>query len=189
MFLSTPQPMNAAAQILRSNRALAIFLAKMVIAYAVWFVTYDLWLLPDGRLDSALSVTVASATGALMSLFSDVVTVDGRVVWLGSRHGIEIANGCNGLSALSLFVGFVIAYPGSWKRRTLFVPLGLATIVLTNVARCISLLMVQQHRPEYFDLAHYGHAMMVFYVVIFALWVLWAHVGEEPKRTNVALAA
>ena len=28
------------------------FLAKAVAIYGVWYVLYDLWLLPDGRLDA-----------------------------------------------------------------------------------------------------------------------------------------
>ena len=31
------------------------FLAKAVAVYGVWYVLYDLWLLPDGRLDAYVS--------------------------------------------------------------------------------------------------------------------------------------
>lgn len=181
------EPMNAAQRLLQSHRALALFLTKMVAAYAVWFVAYDLWLLPDGRLDAALSAFVASVTGGLLSVFSDAAAVDGRTVWL-QGHGISIVNGCNGLSALSLFVGFVVAYPGAWARRALFIPLGIAVLVLANVLRCVSLLIVLIHRPDIFDAVHFGHAMLVFYAVIFGLWVLWANVGERPLDPGPALA-
>ena len=177
--------MSAAPTLLDSNRQLAAFLAKMVAAYAVWFVVYDLWLLPDGRLDAALSTTVASATGALFGLFRDDVVVSGRAVWTGDA-AIQIVNGCNGLGALSLFVGFVLAYPGTWARRAVFVPAGLAVIALANVVRCIALLVVQGTWPSLFDAIHYAHAMLVFYVIIFGLWVLWAHVGEGPRRAAAA---
>ncbi len=99
-------------------RTLTVFLLKMVGAYAVWFVVYDLWLLPDGRLDAGLSHAVASWTAGLLSL------------------------GVDGVAALSLFVGFVSAYPGRWTRRALCIPAGLAIVVLTNVLRCASLLAV-----------------------------------------------
>lgn len=173
--------MDAARQILSSNRTLSLFLAKMVAAYAVWFVVYDLWLLPDGRLDAWLSHSVASWTGALLGLFYDSAFVDGRTVWISREAGILIENGCNGLSALSLFVGFIVAYPGTWARRALFIPLGLAAVVITNVVRCAILLLVSYHAPSLFDSVHGFHALFVFYVVIFLLWVAWAHWGE-PKQ-------
>ncbi len=153
----------------------------MVLAYGVWFVLYDLWILPDGRLDEALSLFVASATGALAGLGSNDVVTDGRVVWLGQR-GIEVANGCNGLASLSLFVGFVIAYPGSWSRRALFIPFGLAVLVAANVVRCVALLVLLDRRPEWFDVVHSEHSVWTFYAVTFALWVLWTHVGEHPSE-------
>ncbi len=179
--------MNEAQRVLQNNRTLAIFLAKMVAAYAVWFVVYDLWLLPDGRLDARLSEAVAGWTAGLLRLGFDGVAARGREVWLG-RSGIVIEDGCNGLSALSLFVGFVLAYPGRWARRALFVPAGLAAIVLTNVLRCASLLAVAAWWPEAFDSVHGFHALFVFYVVIFGLWVLWANVAEGEPAPAVRVA-
>ena len=169
----------AAHRLLSSHRDLGRFVAKMVAVYAVWFVVYDLWLLPDGTLDRVLSEFVASATGVLLSPFYDTV-VDGRTVWATSTVGVIIENGCNGLSALSLFVGFVVAYPGAWSRRALFIPLGLAAIVLTNILRCAVLLVVSDLWPRAFGQVHGFHALFVFYLAIFGLWVLWANWGRGP---------
>ncbi|PAP76380.1 archaeosortase/exosortase family protein [Rubrivirga marina] len=161
------------------------FAGVMVLVYGVWFVLYDLWILPDGRLDEALSLFVASATGAVVRFGSDAVVTDGRVVWLGPR-GIEVADGCNGLSSLSLFVGFVLAYPGAWIRRAVFIPLGLALIVVANVARCVVLLALLGWRPDWFDAVHTEHSVWVFYAVIFGLWVSWTHVGDRPAGPDPA---
>lgn len=164
-----------------SNRTLTAFLLKMAAIYAVWFVVYDLWLLPDGRLDAWLSTSVAAWTGAVLAPFYDTVVVDGRTVWATPTAGVIIENGCNGLSALSLFVGFVIAYPGTWARRALFVPLGLAAIVVTNIVRCASLLVISDRWPAIFGEVHGLHALFVFYLVIFGLWVLWANYGGSDE--------
>ena len=174
--------MQNAQRLLASHRALTFFLLKMGAVYAVWFVLYDLWLLPDGRLDAWLSHLVASATGAVMTPFYDTTVVDGRIVWATPEIGIMVENGCNGLSALSLFVGFVIAYPGKWARRALFIPLGLAAIVATNVLRCAVLLVVQDKWPSIFGEVHGMHALFVFYLAIFALWMVWAHWGDPEAR-------
>ena len=174
-----------AQNLLRSNRTLALFLAKMVAVYAVWFVLYDLWLLPDGRFDEWLSVNVASWTAGLMGLFSDAALANGRYVYFHDA-GVVIEDGCNGLSALSLFIGFVLAYPGTWGRRALFIPAGLLVILITNVLRCASLLFISYQWPEMFASVHGFHALFVFYVVIFALWVVWTHVGggDTPAKAG-----
>jgi hypothetical protein len=35
-----------------STRSVLLFLGKMLAAYLAWYALYDLWLLPDGRLDA-----------------------------------------------------------------------------------------------------------------------------------------
>lgn len=178
--------LDAVRRTLVANRALTVFLLKMAAVYAVWFVLYDLWLLPDGRLDTWLSEFVASATGWVLAPFYPTMTVDARTIWATPTAGIFIENGCNGLSALSLFVGFVVAYPGTWIRRTVFIPLGLAAIVATNIARCAVLLVIQDQWPSIFGQVHGFQALFVFYFAIFALWVLWAHIGEGKTAPSAA---
>src|SRR5690606_26865091 len=139
-----------APRTLASRRALIGLLLKMGAAYAVWFVLYDLWLLPDGRLDTWLSHVVAARTADVLAPFFDGVRVSGRVVRLGASPGIIVEDGCNGLSPLSLFVGFVLAYPGTARRRLLFIPAGLLVVSAVNVLRCAALLVVQAERPGWF---------------------------------------
>lgn len=170
------------------NAAVVAFGAKMLAVFAVWFVVYELWLLPDGRLDAWLSVSVARMTEAVLVPFFDTAWSDGRDVWIAEGVGVRIENGCNGLSALSLFVGFVIAYPGTWARRALFIPAGLLAIVATNVLRCASLLVITHYRPDLFEAVHGTHALFVFYVVIFALWVLWTRMSGDERQVQAVLA-
>ncbi len=169
--------MSDARSFFATHRALSLFLLKMAAIYAAWFVLYDLWLLPDGRLDTWLSTSVASWTGAVLAPFYPETIVDSRTIWAKPGIGILIENGCNGLSALSLFIGFVVAYPGTWARRAWFIPMGLAAIVVTNIVRCAVLLVVSDKWPQIFGEVHALHALFVFYLVIFGLWVLWANVG------------
>jgi len=181
-----------APRILASRRALIGFFLKMGAAYAVWFVLYDLWLLPDGRLDTWLSHVVAARTADVLAPFFDGVRVSGRVVRLGASPGIIVEDGCNGLSPLSLFVGFVLAYPGTARRRLLFIPAGLLVVSAVNVLRCAALLVVQAERPGWFEPAHRYEGLFLFYVVIFALWVAWAHLGgatATPAATPPATPA
>ncbi|MFN3597241.1 MAG: archaeosortase/exosortase family protein [Rubricoccaceae bacterium] len=163
-----------------SHCGLARFAVRMAAVYAAWFVAYDLFLLPRGTLDAPLSHFVTEATAAVVRLFGAEAAVRGREVWMGAA-GVYVADGCNGLAALSLFVGFVLAYPGTWRRRAWFVPAGLATLVAVNVLRCAFLLYVQAYAPLHFDTLHAYLTSYVFYAVIFALWMAWTRVGGEAS--------
>ncbi|WP_051141333.1 archaeosortase/exosortase family protein [Salisaeta longa] len=100
-----------------STRRLARFALKGLAVYALWYVVYDLWLLPDGRLDRWLSTTVASLSGTLLQLVGFEAMVSGRTLTLPGVVGVRIVNGCNGLTTIGLFMGFVVAYPGRWRHR------------------------------------------------------------------------
>jgi exosortase/archaeosortase family protein len=162
-----------------ARHPLARFLLLGLGLYAAWFVLYDLWLLPDGRLDAAVSRSVAVAAGGVLGGLGLEPVVEGRALRLPGTPGVYIADGCNGLSSLGLFVGFVLAYPGAWRRRAWFLPLGLAVVYATNVLRVVGLAWLQRARPEWFDALHGFGATTVFYVAIFALWVAWTRLGDR----------
>ncbi len=167
-----------------SNRRIATFAGKVLAFYGLWYVLYDLWLLPDGTVDRWLSLNVAWVSGALLDGLGFEVFVEGRGLALPGVPGVRIANGCNGLSTLGLFVGFVFAYPGSAWRRAWFIPLGVLAVYLTNVARVIAMVLSQKYWPAAFEPLHGFGLTTIFYVVVFGLWVLWTNYGGDPASTT-----
>lgn len=174
-----------------STRSVLTFLAKGLAVYGLWYVVYDLWLLPDGRFDAWLSKNVASVSGALLSGLGFEATADGRSIFLPGVAGVRIVNGCNGLSTIGLFIGFVVAYPGRMWRRLWFIPLGIFVIYATNVLRVGTMLLVQKYWPVAFDPLHGFGLTTIFYVVVFGLWVAWTHYGgaERPQSMSVSMAS
>jgi exosortase/archaeosortase family protein len=165
------------------SRRIAVFAAKVLAFYGLWYMLYDLWLLPNGMVDRWLSLNVASVSGTLLGGLGFDVMVEGRGLTLPGVRGIRIANGCNGLSTLGLFVGFVLAYPGSPWRRTWFLPLGILAIYATNVGRVVVMLLSQKYWPAAFEPLHGFGLTTIFYVVVFGLWVLWANYGGDPASS------
>jgi exosortase family protein XrtF len=165
----------------QSNRRVIAFLAKALAVYGLWYVVYDLWLLPDGRLDRWLSLSAAEHTGQFVGALGFDAAVQGRVVSIPGVPGIKIINGCNGLSTIGLFVGFVVAYPGDWRRRLAFIPLGVGAIYATNVLRTSVMLLVQKYWPAAFDPLHGFGLTTIFYVVVFLLWVVWMNYGGDAN--------
>jgi len=163
--------------------------AVLAAVWAVWFALYEGVLLPHGGLDRAISLHVAAVTAGLLGPLG--AEVSGRVVALPGAVGVYVADGCNGLAALGLFVGFVVAFPGRWRRRAWFLPAGLGAVYAVNVLRIAVLLLVQRHAPALFDPLHYFGTSLVFYAAIFGLWVLWTRVGgadAAAESTRPALA-
>lgn len=163
----------------RRHAPLVRFFTLLLAVYVAWFVLYDLWLLPDGRLDAWLSHKVASLSAGLLSGLGFEVAHSGRVISVADAIGVEVANGCNGLTTVGLFIGFVLAFPGQWQRRLWFLPLGVGIVLVANIMRVATLALVQVHWTTSFDALHSFGATTFFYVVVFLLWIAWANVGSN----------
>jgi exosortase family protein XrtF len=166
---------------IQTNRPLLSFLGKVLAVYGMWYVAYDLWLLPDGRLDAWLSTNVAWVSGEILSAVGFEPSGTGRSLRLPGVAGVYVADGCNGLTTIGLFIGFVVAYPGKMIRRLLFIPLGILAIYATNVVRVIAMVLAQKYWPAAFDPLHGFGLTTIFYVVVFALWVVWANYGGRTE--------
>lgn len=161
------------------------FLIKSVTIFGVWFVLYDLWLLPDGRVDRWVSLFIVDMNARLLSALGYEFWVVDRAIGLVGSNGVLLVDGCNGLEVLGLFMGFVVAYPGSWRDRAWFIPAGISLIFVVNIFRILTLLLLQSFKPDWFDFLHDILISSIFYMMVFVLWMGWAWLSERsggPSR-------
>jgi exosortase/archaeosortase family protein len=163
------------------NRDVLVFAGKLLGYFGVWYIIYELWVLPEGSLDAWLSVNIVAVTGGLLSAGGFDLFLDGRVLGLTGTSGVIIINGCNGLEAIGLFIGFVMAYPGDRLKRALFLPTGILVIYLVNILRVGVLVLLQSYYPASFDFAHDYSTSAIFYLAIFGLWVIWINYGGKVR--------
>lgn len=169
-----------------ANKDIIIFLAKLLGFFVVWYLVYEVWILPDGRLDAFLSVNIVDVAGGILTLFGVDIFLDYRVLGIPGTAGVIIVNGCNGLEAIGLFVGFVMAYPGDNFKRALFLPMGMLVIYIINVIRIVVLVLLQYYHPQSFDFAHDYSTSAIFYLAIFGMWVVWINYGGAVKKNPSA---
>lgn len=155
------------------------FVLKVLVIYIVWYLVYEMWLLPEGSLDRWVAVNIVETTAGILKLFSYDVYTAGRVIGLDTAPGILLVDGCTGISAIGLFIGFIIAYPGKWVPRLSFIVIGIGVIYLVNIIRIAVLAVTQVQWPEFFGFTHDYSTTAIFYLVIFALWIIWANLGDS----------
>ncbi len=168
------------------NGEIVLFLVKALAVYIIWYVLYHVWILPDGRLDLLVSRNIVSVTAAILQATGYEVFAFDRVIGIGLANGLEIIDGCNGIETIGLFVGFVIAYPGSNMRRWLFIPTGILVIYLVNVLRIYLLAIIQYYWYAGFQVVHDYTFNLIFYMVVFVLWVIWALYGQTKPEMSPA---
>ncbi len=62
---------------------------------------------------------------------------------------------------------------GGWKHKTWFIPLGWLCIYLFNIARIAAIAMLIEAHPTWFEILHTYVFKYLFYIMLFALWLLF----------------
>jgi exosortase family protein XrtF len=160
------------------------FVLKALAIFVGWYIIYELWLLPDGRLDEWISLNIVGvSSGIIQSLGYETWSVN-RIIGIGENGGIELVDGCTGISAIGLFLGFILAYPGDWKNRISFCLLGIGVIYIVNILRIVVLVITQEEWIEFFDITHDYSTTTIFYIVIFLLWMTWVKFSDGDFTTS-----
>ena len=161
------------------SSSVTIFVIKVAVIFTIWYIIYELWLLPDGQLDEWLSLNIiGNSAGILRWLDYNVITVN-RVIAIEQYPGVEVVDGCNGVSSIGLFIGFIAAYPGDWRKKISFSILGIALIYIANIVRIAVLVLTEFLWPSFFIFAHDYATTAIFYFVIFILWMIWVNFNEK----------
>ncbi|MEL7834113.1 archaeosortase/exosortase family protein [Fodinibius sp. N2] len=150
-----------------------LFLLKAAGIYLLWYCIYELWLLPEGSLDQWLTTNIVSVSGGILQSFNYDVYATGRLIGVGESAGIYLADGCSGIAAIGLFIGFVIAYPGAWVPRIAFILFGIGVIYIINIIRIMVLAITQVQAPDIFTVTQDYSTAAIFYLVIFGLCIVW----------------
>jgi len=176
-------PVGAASS---GNRLLFRFLAVATVLYLAWFFGYEQWLARDGRLDDALCTHLARTSVAALRALGFAATVDPastHLVVMNAQPAVIVGAPCNGLVLYALFTGFVLAFPGPWRRKLWFVPAGIFLIWVLNVLRVMALALNHHYAHQTVDFNHHYTFTFVVYGCIFGLWMLWARRLSVPVRT------
>ncbi|MBK6526937.1 MAG: archaeosortase/exosortase family protein [Crocinitomicaceae bacterium] len=93
-----------------------------------YYLDYSIVYLSQQVLDLFGFVTMIEIESDHVILMLDHTTNTG--VWVGDE--------CNGFKLFSIFSIFVIAFPGNWKTKAWFIPIGLLLIHTANIIRVCS---------------------------------------------------
>ncbi len=176
---------------LTENKIL-FFLIKAFGLYLFWYILYDLWLHPKSTLDNIVSENLAYWSSLVLDLggfrtidYKTVSTDNITVIGVDGTHGLWVGDPCNGITLFALFVGFVIAYPGSIKNKLWFIPSGMILIHIINILRIVSLCLIVYYAPNTLAFNHTYTFTILVYACVFGLWLLWANKFSNTRNTQV----
>jgi exosortase/archaeosortase family protein len=170
------------------------FALNCLLIFIIWQTVYVFLLEPKRIIDKPLTELVGNLTKEGLQLiypssnfttqniknlfFTDIeISSELYTVFMGNQKLIGIADSCNGLNLYILFIGFIIAFPNTFKRKISFGIYGFIIVFGVNVLRCIGLGMVQIHYPHFMVYAHHYIFKIITYGVVFFLWIKFAKIN------------
>jgi len=181
-------------------RFILIFSGLAVLWFSFYYNIYqidDLFSSDSNNFDlqKSISVSLAKYSNLFVSLIGYEPTLDQTTGYVITaiegtyyNHGIWIGEPCNGIKVFGLFSIFIIAFPGSWKKKAWFIPLGILIIHTANAIRIAVLTIISAENPDALNFNHNITFQVIVYGLIFLLWYWWVQklsdLSIKKKVTN-----
>lgn len=178
---------------LQTYKPFLIFLTKFFLTYVVLTLIYKSFL---NTYDKALfeidffTEVVANQSNYLINL----VGVDSIIelhqneatikMIVNNKYVAKIVEGCNAISVTILFVAFVIAFKGTFKKTVSFLFFGVLFIHVLNIIRVAVISVALYHFPLYQQILHDVVFPLFIYGVVFLLWVIWVSKYSVYAKKN-----
>lgn len=176
------------------NYTLRRFILIAILLIISWKLCYHLVLKPQRIIDKPLTTLTARIAVSTYNLLSnDSLTYVGKLPSNNFTHYSEfilrnnlkilsIADPCNALELMVLYVGFLFCLNTNFKRVVFFSIVGVISIFILNIMRCNGMIWIATHKYGWFHFAHHYVFTLVVYSFIFFLWMLYSKSLKQPKN-------
>ena len=173
-------------------KQIRLFLTKALLFFLGWKLIYGFILYDSKYLDRTLTTHIGEASiflinslggldGYTSKRVSDFYIIDGRkieerssAIFHQDRMILHIANACNGLELIVLYIGFIICMPSKFWRKICYIILGIIILDGVNILRCTGLIYLREYYHIYFQFAHRYLFNAFVYTSTFIIWVIFS---------------
>ncbi|MEN8122364.1 MAG: hypothetical protein ABFS35_18610 [Bacteroidota bacterium] len=172
----------------RNIHPLIKFFINGTLLFGLWWVFYtflrDTAFIHDIYEDvtAVLTNNLLVASKYFLSILGFETEVFGKTIRIAGTGGVYLDRGCLARNLMGLFVGFIIAYPGTIKKKLWFIPLGLVFITIINIVRISALAYIMVCCPEHVDINHHVIFKYTVYILIFLMWYIWIKKINVPAK-------
>lgn len=167
------------------------FIIKALALYLIWVLLFRPWVDAPGNLSDQMTMYTGEVSAWVIERFGyesfikqqahpgdDYLTT---VLYIDQAAVVSIADACNALVIIILYVGFIIAYPGVWKTKVPFIILGILAVFTVNIVRVTALAFNMMYHRASFDFNHKYTFTFMVYLIVFILWMVWANKYSSVK--------
>lgn len=178
-----------------------LFLGKALLFFIVWKLIYNFLLYDSKYLDQPLTIHVGQVSAKFinnlgsMSGFTAKVEASNYVyeggiiedqtvaIYHNDKIVLYIANVCNGLELMVLYIGFIVCMPSSFWRKAKYIIIGVLIIDLVNILRCTGLIYLREYYHIYFEFAHHYLFKAIVYTTTVIMWYVFSRKINVKNET------
>lgn len=182
----------AIKDIIKSNKAVLVFLFVFFGSYTVLALLYQVFLnyitfegyYPDiiTHHVATQSYNVIDVLGFDAQIFKDPESPS-MIIAINGENVVRVIEGCNSISVIILFLSFVLAFFRGLKSTLVFILIGAVTIYILNIIRVALLVLGLYFYQEYGDFLHDILFPLFIYGVVLLLWLIWIRKYKTKKST------
>jgi exosortase H (IPTLxxWG-CTERM-specific) len=154
----------------RQTRFLIVFAVLLIAFYAI--ITIDA---VDRRVVLPFTAALAQVSGAALRLVGEHVHVSGTVI-TGSRFGVDIRGGCNGLEAVVFVCAAMLAFHAPLRKRILGAIAAAVILEALNVIRIASLYLLGVYHRNVFEMFHLAVWQTLMFGAAVLLFLTWTSI-------------
>lgn len=179
---------------LKNNIPLPIrlFLGKAFLFFVIWKIIYSFFLFDSQFIDNKLTMHVGESS---VKFLNNLTSMSGfaaineaypevhygkiqefnmSVIYHNGENILNIANACNGLELMVLYIGFIVCMPSKFRRKILYIIIGVILLDMINILRCVGLIYLREYFHTYFQFAHHYLFKIIVYASTFILWIVYS---------------
>ncbi|MEW6270725.1 MAG: exosortase H, partial [Thermodesulfobacteriota bacterium] len=130
------------------------------------------------------SRAVAVLTSWPLRLLGDVAAQGDELSFDGFRA--VVVEACNGVLPTLIYCAAVLAFPSRWRDKAIGVAIGVPAILLVNVVRVASLMVLGAHWPSLFERMHIFVWQTLVIALAMAVWIYWVEAWVQPDEAAPA---
>ncbi len=159
----------------------ALVFCTLVLGFHVLEWTYALFR-PITIFQDVTAYTVAQ----LVSIIGINCTLNGSQITM--PHTVwNVVLECTALTAVVVFISFIIAFPATWRSRAIGICTGVPFILAANILRLVTLAWLTQKIPKSSEFIHDYIWQVVFLFMVVLMWIAWLSlVVNREKHIQVS---
>ena len=180
-------------------KQIRFFLVKALLFFIIWKVIYGIFLFNTKILDFPLTEHVANSSVMVLNKFTtmsgftaarevesviykgDLIAYGSSSIYHNNKLVLNVADACNGLEFLVLYIGFIVCMPSKFWRKIKYISIGIIILDGINILRASGLIYMREYFHAYFDFAHHYLFKATVYATAFIMWMLFTRKIQLKK--------